>query len=169
MPCRFASAPLPAIAMLIGALMLLPTAQGADIYRWVDEDGRTHLSDVVPPQYRKSARKIDPREYELNAEQVRQAQARAERDKAQAALAQQQRASAQAAAALASGPAAAASAPRATLPAATDCATLRRLYRESQECFAPYRTATGATKAEAFEKCTPVVDPVLKCGPETSN
>lgn len=169
MPCRLASPPVPAIAVLISALVLFPAVYAADIYRWVDEEGRTHISDVVPPQHKKSARKIDPREFELSAEQVKEAQARAERDKARAALARQQRASAVAAGAPASGPAAAGSAPRPTVPAATDCATLRRLYRESQECFAPYRTATGTTKAEAFEKCTPVVDPELKCGPEKSN
>ena len=48
---------------------------------------------------------------------------------------------------------------------ATDCPTWWRLYDESAECFGPYRTTRGATKAEAFDKCTPIPSPELKCGP----
>lgn len=47
----------------------------------------------------------------------------------------------------------------------TDCETWRRLYRESEDCFGPYRTTRGGTKAEAFEKCNPIPSPELKCGP----
>jgi hypothetical protein len=45
-----------------------------------------------------------------------------------------------------------------------DCAQLRRLYEESLACFAPYVLANGATKAEAFQKCTVRADPAPLCG-----
>jgi len=59
-----------------------------------------------------------------------------------------------------------ASAPAASRPAkkGDDCATLRRLYQESLDCFAPYVMANGATKAEAFQKCTVRADPAPLCG-----
>lgn len=59
--------------------------------------------------------------------------------------------------------------PRAAVNATTDCATLHRLYRESNECFAPYKKGNSYgtyTKPEGFEKCgTPVAEPSSKCGP----
>lgn len=33
------------------------------------------------------------------------------------------------------------------------------------DCFAPFINDNGATRAEAFEKCTPVPDPSQRCGP----
>ena len=38
---------------------------------------------------------------------------------------------------------------------ASDCAELLRRYRESQECFAPYRMANGGLRPEAFQLCGP--------------
>lgn len=155
------------LALFAYGVLLFSPLHAADIYRWVDQDGRTHISEVVPEKYRKSATRIDSRQYELTAEQRREAEARVAQEKVRAAEAKQRKARSDAveAANSASAAAAAGSAPRPATTQGTDCATLRRLYRESQECFAPYRTATGTTKAEAFEKCTPVADPVLKCGP----
>ena len=152
-----------AVSITVSALLAISSAHAAEIYRWVDENGRTHVSDVVPEKYRKSAKKIESRAYEPSAKDQKEAQERAELEKARAAQAVQPRAAG-------SAPSGGASAVRpANAPGATDCATLRRRYRESLACFGPYRTATGGTKAEAFEKCTPVDDPVLQCGPETSN
>jgi len=69
-------------------------------------------------------------------------------------------------------PAPAASAVKATPRIAAkepDCVALRQRYRESAACFAPYRTASSAIKAEAFDKCgTPVLDPADKCGPPST-
>ncbi len=45
-----------------------------------------------------------------------------------------------------------------------DCAQLLRRYRESQECFAPYRMANGAVRPEAFVLCGPgLPDPSGQC------
>ncbi|NMM10039.1 MAG: DUF4124 domain-containing protein [Polaromonas sp.] len=148
-----------------GILLSFPL-YAADIYRWVDENGRTQISDIVPENYKKSATRIDSRQFELSAEQRREADARAAETAQRMARSDAiEAANAAAAVAASAASAAAESGPRRATKQGTDCATLRRLYRESLACFAPYVTAVGATKAEAFEKCTPVLDPVAKCGP----
>jgi len=142
------------------------TASATVIYRWVDENGRTHVSDVVPEKYKKSATRVDSGEYEVSPERRKEAEARAAKEKALAEETAARRASAPPAV-----PASAASVPvAAKRPAqgvtdSTDCETWWRLYRESQECFGPYRTVGGGIKAEAFEKCNPIPSPEPKCGP----
>jgi hypothetical protein len=113
--------------------------------------------------------KIDTHRYELSAEQRSEADARAAAaERARLEEAQRKKALADASAAAASAPASAGSAGKtaARKPAdtATDCATLQRLYRESEDCFAPFKTVGGATKAEAFQKCTVAENPTPKCG-----
>jgi Domain of unknown function (DUF4124) len=154
-------------AALAGALLFAGTcAHAAAIYRWVDENGRTHVADVVPEKYRATATRIDSGQYEVSPAQRKEAEARAARDKALAASQAAARRSP-----AASAPAAKASTPTsARRPAqgvteATDCDTWRRLYRESEDCFAPYRSTRGGIKPEAFEACNPIPSPELKCGP----
>ena len=158
---------------LVTIAVLLPTSLlAADIYRWVDRDGRTQLSDTVPDEYKKSATRIDSRQFELSDAQRREAEARAAHEKLQAAeaaeAAEAAKVAARAKADSVAGPLAPASGATAASgkPAgnASDCATLQRLYKESTECFAPYRTAKGTTKAEAFDKCPVAVDPTPQCG-----
>ena len=49
-------------------------------------------------------------------------------------------------------------------PGSSDCAELLRRYRESQECFAPYRMANGGLRPEAFQLCGPdLPDPSGQC------
>ena len=158
-----------ALALVISVAAQPTTLLAADIYRWVDKDGRTHLSDAVPEEYKKSATRIDSRQFELSDGQRQEAEARAAHEKLQAAEAAEAakvaaRANADSVAAPlapASGATAASGRPASD---ASDCATLQRLYKESLECFAPYRTAKGATKAEAFDKCPVAVDPTPQCG-----
>lgn len=154
-------------AALVGAALLACTcAHAAAIYRWVDENGRTHVSDVVPEKYRARATRIDSGQYEVSPAQRQEAEERAARDKSQAAQGAPGRADA-----AASTPAAKASAPASArrpvqaVTDTTDCDTWRRLYRESEDCFAPYRTTRGGIKPEAFEKCNAIPSPELKCGP----
>lgn len=154
------------LALVIIAVLLPTSLWAADIYRWVDRDGRTQLSDTVPDEYKKSATRIDSRQFELSDAQRREAEARAAHEKLQAAEAA--KLAARTKADSVAGPLAPASGTTAESgqPAgnASDCATLQRLYKESTECFAPYRTAKGATKAEAFDKCPVAVDPTPQCG-----
>jgi len=150
------------------ALLFALSAQAAVIYRWVDEDGRTHVSDVVPEKYRKSATRIDSSRSEIPTEQRKQAEQAAAKNKALAeeAASRRQRTQAIQPSTAPSQPSAA-KRPARGVTDATDCETWRSLYRESMECFAPFRTTNGATKAEAFEKCNPIPSPELKCGPVT--
>lgn len=134
------------------------------VYRWVDENGRTHVSDVVPEKYRGSAKPVNLGPYEVSPEDRKQAEERAARDKASASIRKP------GAAEKASPPASAASAPPSRRPSqgvtgTTDCATWRRLYQESLDCFGPYRTTRGGIKPEAFDNCTLVPSPDEKCGP----
>ena len=152
--------------LFICGILLFSSVHATDIYRWVDDKGRTQISDVVPEKYKASATKIDSRKYELSADQRAEAAARAARERASAEEGKRRDAleAAAAAASAASGPAPAQTPPRATVDAKSDCATLHRIYQQSQECFAPYITSNGI-KPEAFAKCTQVVSPSAKCGP----
>jgi hypothetical protein len=151
----------------IGAFFVPLAADATTICKWIDENGRTQLAEVVPERYRSSATCTDSRQHELPAEQARQAQQRAANDKAAASRAAQRAEPAAPPAASLGGaaPAVAAKRPAQGVTDATDCETWRRLYQESEDCFGPYRTTRGATKAEAFEKCNPIPSPELKCGP----
>ena len=158
----------PSIKLLtLAVLLIAATAHAATIYRWVDDKGRTHLSDVVPEKYKKSAKRVDTRQHEVSPQRQKEAQERAAKDKAAADEAAKQRAATASAPAASAPPA---SAPIVKRPAqgvtdTTDCATWWRLYRESQECFGPFHTVHGGLKPEAFEHCNEIPSPVLKCGP----
>jgi hypothetical protein len=159
----------PRAPLAVAALLVVCTAHAADIYRWVDENGRTQVSDQVPEKYRASAKRLgDSRQHELTAEQRREADVRAAREKsraeeeAQAKAHAEAQAAATASAALATRAASAAGKPE---PGeASVCNDLRRRYQQSQDCFEPYRTATGI-RAEAFDVCgPPLTDPFRRCG-----
>ena len=148
------------------AFTLALSAHATTVCRWVDEKGRTQVSGVVPAKYRESATCNDSSEYEPSPQQRRQAQEQAAKDKA-AATASQARRDAASVPSVAAGPPSATPAKRPAqgVSDTTDCETWRRLYQESVDCFAPFRTTRGATKPEAFEACTPIPSPELKCGP----
>lgn len=147
-----------ALAALLLGLLAFP-ACAADIYRWVDENGKVHVSDVVPEKYRSSARRIDSRESEVSPQQRAEAEARAAADRAKA--------NAAATAAAPAGAAQPTGQPASKPPAAaeTDCEQAHRLYKESIDCFAPFVTAGGSVKGDAFKQCTPLADPSPRCGP----
>lgn len=147
---------------LATALLMPMGAHAADVYRWVDENGRVQFSDTVPEKYRDKATRLDTRPSELTDAQRREAEARALQARAKAA--DVAAAQARAASAPPRPPPAPVAAASAAAPTSTDCATLHRLYQESQDCFGPYRTVHGTTKAEGYEKCTVVADPTPQCG-----
>ena len=148
-----------AVLLCVGLPWALP--QAAEIYRWVDEAGRTQFSDTVPDKYKKSATRTDTRQFEVSDEQRREGEARAERERAKMQALEEQRARAKPAV----------QAPAKPKPAATatgDCAELHRKYQESLDCFAPFIQANGTTRAEAYSKCAVVKDPSPECGPPGS-
>jgi hypothetical protein len=147
----------------IAALAISLTAWAADVYRWVDKDGRIQLSDRVPEEYRKSATRIDTSPSELSPAQRKEAEQRAAQRKVREAEAAAREARVRAPEA-AQAPVPAASTAKTT--GASDCATLQRRYRENAECLAPYMTVRGAFKPGAFEACGPSLpSPEAQCGP----
>lgn len=150
----------PAILLCLGSLCC--SSYAGDIYRWVDDQGRTHLSDIVPEKYKKSAKRIDSRQFEVSDEQRQEAEARAAQERSRADQMTEGRSTGRTES---TGTTVVRGTGRAGTNAGNDCAAQFRMYRESLECFAPYVTVTGAVKAEAFVFCTPVPDPSHRCGP----
>ena len=135
----------------------------ADIYRWVDETGKTHYSDTVPEKYRESAVKTTPQQ-EPSDEQRREAEERAAAEKRRTA----ERGSNQVPTPVNRGaPESRAVQDKPPTAVAADCETQHRLYRESQACFNRYLLATGGIREEAFANCTEVRDPEPTCGPSS--
>lgn len=153
-------------AALLGTLV---ATQASIVYRWVDDQGHTHVSDVVPTKYKKSAKAIDSSQFEVSPERKKQADEHAAREKAAAEDATGQKNPGSPASppksSSASDPAGFVKRPAQGVTDSTDCGTWRRLYAESQACFGPYRNATGGIKSEAFERCTEIPSPDYKCGP----
>lgn len=156
--------------MLLGLLALCGAADAADLYRWVDETGRTQISDVVPARYRDVATRIDTSASEIPESQRQEALERAAREKQ---LVEERMRAAQPP----SPPPAPVPQPKTvelTPPDNSDaeCAELIRAYRESQECFAPFMVMRrdgrhhrrGWVRPEAYRYCQRVQSPYAKCG-----
>lgn len=139
------------------------SAHAVDMYRWIDGNGKTNISDAVPEKYKKSAQRIDSRRFELSDAQQREAAARTPLTKVTPSPALQPT----------SGPdnrsvslgGQSPPPPSSNASSSADCVTLREQYRKSQDCFGPYRNANGSIKPEASTHCTVVTDPNSKCGP----
>lgn len=129
---------------LLPALLLLAVLPAqAEIYKWVDENGRTHFGEVVPDKYRKAATTLNP-------QPANTIQGSTLRGKLPAGDRRDE------------PPAAAAAAPApASIPAsaAEQCRAAQERYRRSQECFARYRNANGSLKVEAGQNCEDVPQP----------
>lgn len=147
--------------IVVGVTLLMSSvAYASTVYRWVDEQGRVHYSDVVPERYRSKAKPVNASVAEPSAEQQREALERNQRERARALLPSVDRSTLDASTPAAS----AASAPLSKRPVRlpddrTDCETWQRLYEESAECFGPYRTVGGGVKPEAFDVCNVVPEP----------
>lgn len=145
-------------------------AHAAQICRWVDDQGRTQMSDVVPEAYRAKATCVDSSRFEATPQDRRDAEQRAAAERARAASAAARTPPPAPAVAL-TAPAASAPSkkrPAETVTDRTDCATWWRLYDESGACFGPYRNVKGGIKPEAYERCNVIPSPEVKCGPRVS-
>lgn len=150
-------------ALILG---LVSEVQAGDIYRWVDEQGRTHLSDVVPERYRNSASRIDARQYELTPEQQREAAERTARERERASNTTEPATTVTPTQPTPEAPAPPlVKRPSEQVTKSTDCTTWWRLFRESQECFGPFHTVGGGLKPEAFDHCNEIPSPPIKCVP----
>lgn len=151
--------------LLVVGLSLTPLlGRGADIYRWVDDQGRTHIADTVPERYRGVATRLDSTGPQPSAQQRSEAIERAARDRARVAeldAARQAQAPASAASAAApSGPAT-----QRSNTGGSECDRMWQEYFDSQVCFGPYYLQQGGIRAEAHSKCKEVKNPSQQCGP----
>lgn len=152
------------LAMLLVFSVFSAAAAAADIYRWVDENGRVSVSDEVPARYRGVATKIDTSAADISDHQRQQAVERAGRERLRA------RESIEAAN---TAPVQAKAGELKPLPNAneSECDALIRAYRESEECFAPFKLREadgslrqdGAVREEAYRYCTSIPAPFDKC------
>ena len=158
------------LACALGGAALCAVGAAGDIYRWVDDKGRVQMSDRPPPRSTGPVIRQDARRDEVAPAQRKAAQDRAARDRALLESAQADR---DKAAVRSPKPRAVASSgfadesdpslpPRAS---AEDCRMWRQEYRRNEACFAPFRTARGGIKPEAFRVCGPeLLDPEFECG-----
>lgn len=156
--------------LLLGLLALGSVAGAADLYRWVDENGRTHVSDIVPTRYHDVATKIDTSASEISESQRQEALARAAREKQLAEERMRAMPPAPEPVPVKPQPKTAELTPPDNSDA--ECADLIRAYRESQECFAPFMVtrrngrhhSRGWVRPEAYRYCQRVQSPYAKCG-----
>jgi hypothetical protein len=163
------SRPLFDIALLLaGGLMMFSGVSQATTYRWVNDQGQVHYSDVVPERYKSRARPLAPPPAEPTPEDRQQALERAARDRAQLdrAAAASKPAARPPVPPPGASSAAAGKRPAQVPTATTDCQTWQRLHQESADCFGPFRTVRGGIKPEAFEHCVEVPEPPPRCRPQ---
>lgn len=128
---------------LLPALLLLAVLPAqAEIFKWVDENGRTHFGEVVPDKYRKAATSMSPQPLNTIQGSALRGSGRLNDAPANAT----------------SEPAenSAAPVPRS---AAEQCRAQQERYRKSQECFARYRNANGSLRADASQNCEDIPQP----------
>lgn len=142
-----------------------PGAGAASICLWVDDTGRTQISDVVPERYRSTARCTSSHQYELSPAQQRDAEQRSIDDRARASQPDDSPPAPAAPGTSVAAPQPAGKRPVEAVTDTTDCATWWRIYEESGACFGPYRTVLGGMKPEAFDHCNEVPSPEPRCGP----
>ena len=145
-------------AFFLMSLAATSVAEAADVYRWTDHQGKTHVSDRPPERHKGKVRRDHYKTHKLTEGQREEAKSRALAEKSlrdrvvhvppvvpvdlgadDEPMPDESRQE-------------------------TECERMTRLYRESEACFAPYKLWNGATRAEAFQHCTVVVEPSIKCG-----
>ena len=146
-------------AFLFFTLTIIKPANSADIYKWVDDAGKTNMGDIVPEKYRSRSSLVKVQSGP-NASQRADAFARLEKEKKLAEPSPARSVS---------------TSPTILNPAApptglTNCEKRQQEYRASLECFAPYRTKNGI-HGDAAQHCKSVTDPAPECGipPDKTN
>lgn len=155
------------LAVCLACSVFSAVALAGDIYRWVDENGRVSISDNVPVRYRDVATKIDTSVANISERQRQQALERADRERQRAAASMDAAKTAPAQAA----PVKAGELKPSQSGDESECDALIRAYRESEECFAPFKLREadgslrqdGAVREEAYRYCTSIPAPFDKC------
>lgn len=128
---------------LLPALLLLlaVTPVQAEIFKWVDEKGRTHFGETLPEKYRKSGSTLTPQP--VNTVKGNELRGQGGSDDYRS------------------------TAPAEALPPEVPpeqsekelCEARHLKFQQSQECFARYRNANGSLKPEASQNCENVEQP----------
>jgi hypothetical protein len=152
------------LALLVA--MVAPVALAGDIYRWTDEQGRTHLSDQVPDAYRDKASRTNSRDFELTPQERAEAARRLAREREDEEWARTKAKDRE----LEADRAATAKRPTrngAGQPAREEgeCEKRWREYLASLKCFEPFILPRGGLNGEAFKHCVSRTDPSKECGP----
>lgn len=152
------------VLLLAAALLFAPdSAQGKDIYRWIDEAGDTHYATEVPKKYKGTASKV---ESNVNVLPDSRLEGRAGRSAGMPVspplpVSPENRNESAVTSIGTYGTSGSSGGQGGT----DDCDSLRRQYWESQACFNRYRNVNGSVKLEAFRHCTEVESPIAQCGP----
>jgi len=130
----------------------------AELFKWVDENGKTHYGDSVPERYQQKQKplKLDKAPSQADRDEALQ---RVQKEKnAVNALKSQRDAKADATRGVAR--------PTAAAPAnETACQREWRVFLDAKTCFQPFRTANGGIRAEAYQHCKEVTEPKSICPP----
>ena len=132
--------------ILPALLLLLALPAQAEIYKWVDENGRTHFGETLPEKYRKSGQSLTPQPLNTIQGEALRKGARSDNRPARDAGEEPQ--------------------PAYVPPPTADqrCAEQHLKYRQSQECYARFRNANGSLKADAAGQCADVPQPTCTEG-----
>ena len=133
-----------------------------DIYRWVDDAGQTHMSDVVPEKYKAVAKRIDSKKFDISDADRLQAQDRAAKDKL---LTERKPSDVVAEPTVLNDPKLANPKLAPPMPQGT-CSQKWDAYYSSQECFAPFTVRSrygNIIRPEGFQQCQIVESPVKTC------
>lgn len=136
-------------ALGVCLLAAIGAAHAGEIYKWTDENGKVHFSDVKPASPKDQAQPVEMKVHRPSEPERREAQARADREKSLLKGPEKE-------------PAPAAAGSLATKPVAPDdssCEAQWRKYNESSACFESFRQANGSVRAEAYQKCAEVKTP----------
>lgn len=138
------------------------TGYAIEIYKWVDDAGKSHMSDMVPEKYRAAAKRVSSRKYELSDAEYRDAQIRAAEIKSTKDKGPVEREPVDAIA-----PPDVPNVPHPqNLGQQSTCVQKWDAYTRSQECFAPFfiRTGQGSfLKPEAYLACQDIPSPAMVC------
>lgn len=133
---------------LLPALLLLAALPArADIYKWVDESGRTHFGEEPPAKYMKKATALTPQPTNTIPGDKLRGNSPARSSDAEAGAE--------------SSHSEAPPPPDTGKPADTplDCQGQWQKFRDSQACFARYRNANGSLRVEAKDNCENMEQP----------
>jgi uncharacterized protein DUF4124 len=142
-------------------LLVVCLAARAEVFRWVDENGKTHYGDVVPEKYKQKAKRVDSSGPEVSGAQRQEAAERAAKEKARLDALQKSRD--------AKDDAAKAGSPAPVAQSGDECEEQMKAYLDSLACFDKYRNAKGrGAKVEGFQECKEVPQP-RQCLPKADS